>query len=91
MTELRYLPDSDDITEFAATATEATPEYIVLDGTYFYPEGGGQPADHGVLEWDSGRATIRGARKDHSLDFEASSFSFACLTVLVPFEFEFDA
>ena len=45
MTELRYLPDSDDITTFTATVEKATDEYIVLNGTYFYPEGGGQPAD----------------------------------------------
>jgi len=65
MTELLYLPDTDDVTEFTATMTEATTDYIVLDGTYFYPEGGGQPADHGVIEWDGGRAEITGARKDH--------------------------
>ena len=46
MTDLLYLPDADDVTEFTATVTEATPESIVLDGTYFYPEGGGQPPDH---------------------------------------------
>jgi len=49
MTELRYLPDADGVTEFEATVTEATDGYIVLDGTYFYPEGGGQPADRGTL------------------------------------------
>jgi len=65
MTELLYLPDSDDTTAFTATVTEATPEYIVLDATHFYPEGGGQPADWGSLEWDGGSATIGGARKDH--------------------------
>jgi len=65
MTELLYLPDADDVTEFTATVTEATDEYVVLDGTYFYPEGGGQPADHGVIEWDGGRVDIRGARKNH--------------------------
>lgn len=65
MTELRYLPDQDHVTEFTATVQEATPEYIVLDGTYFYPEGGGQPADRGVLVWDDGEASVVDVRKDH--------------------------
>lgn len=65
MTDLLYLPDADDTTTFTATVTGATPEYIVLDGTYFYPEGGGQPADTGVIEWDSGRATVETVRKNH--------------------------
>ena len=65
MTDLRYLPNEDDVTEFTATVTEATPEYVVLDGTYFYPEGGGQPADYGTLVWDGGRATVVDARKNH--------------------------
>ena len=65
MTDLLYLPDADDVTAFSATVTEATDDYVVLDGTYFYPEGGGQPPDHGTLSWPGGRATIDGARKDH--------------------------
>ena len=65
MTELLYLPDADGVTEFVATVTEATEEYIVLDGTYFYPEGGGQPADRGTLSWDGGEATVRDVRKNH--------------------------
>ncbi len=65
MTDLLYLPDSDDVTAFSATVTEATEEYVVLDGTYFYPEGGGQPPDHGELSWPGGRAEVDGARKDH--------------------------
>ena len=65
MTELLYLPDADSVTEFEATVTEAAEEYIVLDGTYFYPEGGGQPADRGTLSWDGGEATDRDVRKNH--------------------------
>ena len=65
MTELLYLPDEDDVTSFEATVTEATPEYIVLEATYFYPEGGGQPADHGRLVWDGGHARVTGVRKSH--------------------------
>lgn len=65
MTELRYLPAAEDTTTFTATVTEATPEYIVLDGTYFYPEGGGQPPDHGTITWDDGHAEIGAVRKNH--------------------------
>lgn len=65
MTELRYLPDADDVTTFTATVTEATTDAITLDGTYFYPEGGGQPADHGSLDWDGGNAAVVDVRKDH--------------------------
>ena len=65
MTDLLYLPDADDVTTFTATVTEATGDAIYLDGTYFYPEGGGQPPDHGVIEWDGGRAEITDVRKDH--------------------------
>ena len=65
MTELRYLPDSDDVTTFTATVTDAADDYIVLDGTYFYPEGGGQPADHGTLHWDGGSAPVVDVQKEH--------------------------
>jgi len=65
MTDLLYLPDDDQTTTFTAAVTEATTDYIVLDGTYFYPEGGGQPADHGTIEWDGGQAAVDGARKNH--------------------------
>jgi misacylated tRNA(Ala) deacylase len=65
VTEQRYLPDADDVTEFEATVTEATDDYVVLDGTYFYPEGGGQPADCGELSWDGGSATVTKVRKNH--------------------------
>jgi misacylated tRNA(Ala) deacylase len=36
-----------------------TPEgALVLDRTVFYPTGGGQPGDSGVLDWDGGRMAI---------------------------------
>jgi misacylated tRNA(Ala) deacylase len=36
--------------ECAATVVEVTPDGVVLDRTVFYPLGGGQPGDIGVLE-----------------------------------------
>jgi len=65
MTELRYLPDNDDVTSFTATVEEVADDYMVLDGTYFYPEGGGQPADHGTLRWDGGAAEVVDVQKEH--------------------------
>ncbi len=33
-------------------------EYVVLNQTCFYPEGGGQPADHGYLSWGKMKAEV---------------------------------
>jgi misacylated tRNA(Ala) deacylase len=65
MTDLRYLPDQDDVTSFTASVESASDEYIVLDGTYFYPEGGGQPADRGTLSWEGGAAEVSDVQKEH--------------------------
>jgi len=65
MTDLRYLPDNDDVTTFTATVESVTNDYVVLDGTHFYPEGGGQPADQGTLHWDGGSATVVDVQKKH--------------------------
>jgi misacylated tRNA(Ala) deacylase len=65
MTDLRYLPDADDVTEFEATVTAAADDHVILDGTYFYPGGGGQPSDHGTLSWAGGEVRVVEARKNH--------------------------
>ena len=53
MTEKLYYQDSF-IQTFIATVTACQPDKsgwtVLLDRTAFYPEGGGQPADHGVLD-----------------------------------------
>src|SRR5512134_2310780 len=38
-----------------ARVTDVTPDGVVLDRTVFYPMGGGQPGDTGVLEASDGR------------------------------------
>jgi misacylated tRNA(Ala) deacylase len=65
MTELRYLPANDDVTEFEATVVETADNYVILDGTHFYPGGGGQPTDRGTLSWPEGEATVVDVRKNH--------------------------
>jgi misacylated tRNA(Ala) deacylase len=49
--------------EWDATVLESGPEGIVLDQSAFYPGGGGQPPDHGVLLWGGVQTRIVDARK----------------------------
>jgi misacylated tRNA(Ala) deacylase len=44
--------------ETPATVAAITDDGIVLDRTVFYPRGGGQPGDTGVLEWPGGSVPI---------------------------------
>ncbi|MFC7134410.1 MULTISPECIES: alanyl-tRNA editing protein [Salinibaculum] len=38
-----------EVTDFSATVQRVEDRQVVLDETYFYPQGGGQPADRGVI------------------------------------------
>lgn len=52
------------IREWSATVLAADPEQgVVLDRSAFYPGGGGQPPDHGVLLWGGVQTRILGARR----------------------------
>jgi misacylated tRNA(Ala) deacylase len=55
MTELLFRDDAY-ATDFEAEVQASTPGRLVLDRTLFYPEGGGQPGDTGVLTLADGRA-----------------------------------
>ncbi len=44
-----YVEDSY-LKEFDAQVIKAGPKFVVLDGTAFYPESGGQPSDTGVIQ-----------------------------------------
>jgi misacylated tRNA(Ala) deacylase len=54
MTELLFRDDAY-ATEFEAEVLAAVPGRVVLDRTLFYPEGGGQPGDTGLLRLADGR------------------------------------
>lgn len=41
---------------------------IVLDQSVFYPTGGGQPGDDGVIRWDGGKVVIATAVKGEGVD-----------------------
>ncbi len=56
-----------DLRSFEAVVLEATPDGIVLDRSAFYPGGGGQPPDHGVLLWQGVETRIEGVRKGDDL------------------------
>ncbi len=55
--------DDQTLREWDAVVLAAGPEGIVLDRSAFYPGGGGQPPDHGVLLWGDVQTRIVDARK----------------------------
>src|SRR6476620_1562578 len=60
--------DDPTIREWDATVLLAAADQgIVLDRSAFYPGGGGQPPDHGVLLWGNVRTRIVGTRKGDDL------------------------
>ncbi|MEM3085991.1 MAG: alanine--tRNA ligase [Halobacteria archaeon] len=65
---------------FTAKVTAVAGQWVALDATAFYPEGGGQPADQGVLAVKGKAATVRDVqeskgvvlhRVDHPREFKA--------------------
>ncbi len=61
-TERLDLIDST-VREWDATVLDVNEDGIVLDRSAFYPGGGGQPPDHGVLLWGGVQTRIEGARR----------------------------
>lgn len=54
--------------EWTAAVVAVDPEQgIVLDRSAFYPGGGGQPPDHGVLLWEGVQTRIEGVRRGDDL------------------------
>jgi misacylated tRNA(Ala) deacylase len=56
MTEPLYL-DATDRQRFSARVERSLDDRVVLDRTCFYPTGGGQPADRGILHAEDGTGT----------------------------------
>jgi misacylated tRNA(Ala) deacylase len=53
--------------EWDAIVLDASPDGIVLDRSAFYPGGGGQPPDRGVLLWGGVQTRIVGAHRGDDL------------------------
>lgn len=84
MTDLLWMPPADGakgteanpnyVRSFEARVQKALDDWVMLDRTAFYAEGGGQPSDVGKIVWDGGEARVvhvskRGAVK-HQLEGE---------------------
>jgi misacylated tRNA(Ala) deacylase len=59
--------DDQTLRKWDAVVLDSGPDGIVLDRSAFYPGGGGQPPDHGVLLWGGVQTRITGARKGDDL------------------------
>ena len=72
MTELLHMSDNY-LREFTAVVTDVGEDFVVLDRSAFYPEGGGQSTDFGTLSDGSRTANVVEVRKiedeiHHKLD-----------------------
>ena len=59
--------DDQTLREWDAVVLDSGPDGIVLDRSAFYPGGGGQAPDEGVLLWGGVQTRIAGARKGDDL------------------------
>src|SRR5437016_12869697 len=64
---LRLELDDATLREWDATVLDSGPDGIVLDRSAFYPGGGGQPPDEGVLLWGGVQTRIAGVRRGDEL------------------------
>lgn len=51
------------VRSFEAKVQKALDDWVLLDRTAFYAEGGGQPSDIGLLTWDGGEARVKHVSK----------------------------
>lgn len=72
MTDLLWMPAADGarsednpnyVRRFDGKVLKALDDWVMLDRTAFYAEGGGQPSDVGLLTWDGGEARVQHVSK----------------------------
>lgn len=67
MTEALFRKDGY-VQQCEAVVVRVDPAGVVLDRTVFYPDGGGQPGDSGVLSWSGGQVRVVDTRKSGEAD-----------------------
>lgn len=67
-TKMLYYEEPDSF-EFDASVLWSNQEYVVVDQTMFYPEGGGQPCDHGILESGDVHAKVLDVQRQDGVVF----------------------
>jgi misacylated tRNA(Ala) deacylase len=55
-----FCHDHPEILTLTTEALDSRPGRVLLAATPFYPGGGGQPADQGVLRWSGGEVAVTG-------------------------------
>ena len=56
--------DFPDLLTFEAAVVASRPGAVALDRSAFYPGGGGQPADRGILVWQGGEVAVTGLQAE---------------------------
>ena len=56
--------EAPDLLEFEASVLDAEPGRVRLSHSSFYPGGGGQPADRGILRWAGGEVRVERIEAD---------------------------
>jgi misacylated tRNA(Ala) deacylase len=59
--------EAPELHDFPAAVVDARPGAVALDRSAFYPGGGGQPADRGILRWVGGAVRVEGLRVEGDL------------------------
>ncbi|GAG57967.1 unnamed protein product [marine sediment metagenome] len=61
MTHLLYTDtiEGNYVKEFDAVVVKNKKDYVCLDQTAFYPVGGGQPSDRGILQWRDNKSEVQ--------------------------------